>query len=81
MIISLNKFKKEEKPEEIFDIQPTITDQAITPTEGSVFSRGTVRAVTSSIDNNIQPENIKQGVSILGVEGTLTEEEGEDTPD
>ena len=81
MIISLNKFKKEEKPEEIFDIQPTITDQAITPTEGYVFSRGIVRAVTSSIDNNIQPENIKQGVSILGVEGTLSEGSGGDTPD
>ena len=80
MIISLNKFKKEEKPEETFDIQPTITDQAITPTEGSVFISGTVRAVTSSIDNNIQPENIKQGVSILGVEGTLSEGSGGDTP-
>ena len=33
----------------------------------------TVNAVTSSIDSNIQPENIKQGVSILGVEGTLRE--------
>ena len=60
------------KPEEVFDVQPTTTDQTITPTEGSVFSRGTVRAVTSSIDNNIVPENIKEGVSILGVAGTLS---------
>ena len=59
------------KPEETFDIQPTTTDQTITPTEGSVFSRGTVKAVTSSIDNNIQPENIREGVTVLGVEGTL----------
>ena len=60
------------KPEEVFDVQPTTADQTITPTEGSVFSGGTVRAVTSSIDNNIVPENIKQGVSILGVAGTLS---------
>ena len=79
-ILSVEGTLKEEKPEEIFNIQPTITDQAITPTEGSVFISGTVRAVTSSIDNNIQPENIKQGVSILGVEGTLTEGAGGDTP-
>ena len=36
----------------------------------------TVNAVTSSIDSNITPENIKQGVSILGVEGTLREGSG-----
>ena len=30
-----------------------------------------IGAVTSSIDSNIRPENIKQGVSILGVSGTL----------
>ena len=34
----------------------------------------TVNAVTSSIDLNITSENIKQGVSILGVEGILKEE-------
>ena len=63
---------KEEKPEETFDVQPTIAEQTITPTEGSVFSGGTVHAVTSAIDSNIQPENIKEGVSILGVAGTLS---------
>ena len=75
-ILSVEGTLKKEKPEEIFNIQPTTTDQAITPTEGSVFISGTVRAVTSNIDVNIQPENIKQGVSILGVEGTLTEGAG-----
>lgn len=64
---------KEEKPEERFDVQPSITDQTITPSEGKVFSGGTVKAVTSNIDVNIQPENIKEGVSILGVGGTLKE--------
>ena len=64
---------KEEKPEESFNVQPTTAEQTITPTAGSVFSGGTVHAVTSSIDSNIQPENIKEGVSILGVAGTLSE--------
>ena len=64
---------KEEKPEESFNVQPTIAEQTITPTAGSVFSSGTVHAVTSSIDSNIQPGNIKQGVAILGVDGTLEE--------
>ena len=63
---------KGEKPEESFNVQPTTSEQTITPTEGSVFSGGTVHAVTSSIDSNIQPGNIKEGVSILGVAGTLS---------
>ena len=72
---------KEEKPEESFNVQPTTAEQTITPTEGSVFSGGTVHAVTSAIDSNIQPENIKEGVSILGVAGTLSGGSGGDTPD
>ena len=34
-------------------------------------SGGTIAAVNASIDENIIPENIKQGVDILGVTGTL----------
>lgn len=33
-------------------------------------SGGTIAGVTSSIDSNIQSENIKSGVSILGISGT-----------
>ena len=72
---------KEEKPEESFNVQPTTAEQTITPTAGSVFSGGTVHAVTSAIDGNIVPENIKQGVAILGVTGTLSGGSGGDTPD
>ena len=71
-ILGVGGTLKEIKPEESFDVQPTTSDQTITPSEGSVFSGGTVRAVTSEIDNNIVPENIKEGVSILGVAGTLS---------
>ena len=55
----------------------------VTPsTSGQSFTAGidtstvigvvNVDGVTSSIDNNIQPENIKAGVSILGVNGSYT---------
>lgn len=36
---------------------------------------GTIKAVTSSIDENIKAENIKEGISILGITGTLSEGE------
>ena len=77
-ILGVKGTLKEEKPEESFNVQPTIAEQTITPTEGSVFSGGTVHAVTSAIDSNIQPENIKEGVSILGVAGTLSGGGGSD---
>ena len=67
------------KPEEIFDVQPATTDQTITPTAGSVFSSGTVRAVTSDIDVNIASNNIKEGVTILGVAGSLKGEKPEES--
>lgn len=44
-------------------------------------SGGTVKAVDASIDENILPENIKQGVSILGIEGELTPGAGDATSD
>ena len=77
-ILGVEGSHKGVKPEESFNVQPTTSDQTITPTEGSVFSGGTVHAVTSAIDNNIQPENIKEGVSILGVTGTLSGGGGSD---
>ena len=38
------------------------------------YSRLTVQRVTSNIDSNIQPLNIKKGVTILGVEGALEQD-------
>ena len=60
-------------------------DAVITPTtqeqtkEQGYYNSLKVSAVTSAIDSNIIPENIKSGVNVLGVEGTL--EEGIDTSD
>ena len=77
-ILGVGGTLKEVKPEERFNVQPSTEEQTITPQDGYAFSGGTVHAVTSSIDSNIQPENIKQGVAILGIVGTLSESGGGD---
>lgn len=50
-------------------ITPSLSDQQI-PT-GYHNGNGKVRAVTSSVDSNIRTNNIKKGVTILGVTGSL----------
>ena len=60
-------------------VTPTTSQQIITPTSPkNGFTQVTVNAVTSAIDNNIQASNIKNGVTILGVQGTYS---GIDTSD
>lgn len=58
---------------------PKTSSQNITPDSSyNGLSKVTVNAVTSSIDSNIKAENIKKGVSILNVTGTLEESVAED---
>ena len=53
-------------------VTPSTTKQTVNCDSGYVGIRSvTVNPVTSAIDSNIIPANIKKGVSILGVEGTL----------
>lgn len=52
------------------DVTPTTSEQEITATSGKTLRKVTVAAVTASIDANIVAENIKDGVTILGVTGT-----------
>lgn len=53
-------------------IIPTTSQQVITSIDQfHGYSPITVNAVNSSIDANILPANIREGVTILGVEGTL----------
>ena len=57
---------------ESLNITPTTSSQTIIAQTGiDGYSPITVSAVTSSIDTNIQAENIKKNVQILGVTGTL----------
>lgn len=51
-------------------LDPSTASQTVTSSEDGMSSVS-VSAVTSSIDANITAGNIKQGVSILGVNGTL----------
>lgn len=54
-------------------ITPTTSQQTITASGGlDGYSPITVSAVTSSIDANISAENIKNGVTILGVTGNYS---------
>lgn len=59
-------------------VTPSTTSQTITPIEDG-FSTVTVEAVTASIDSDIVAGNIKSGVNILGVSGTVTELAGTTT--
>ena len=53
------------------NVTPTTSAQQITaPTGIDGYSPINVSAVTASIDANILPENIKSGITILGVTGT-----------
>lgn len=55
---------------------PATTAQVVTADEGyDGLSSVTVDAVTAAIDANIQPGNIKKDVSILGVVGTLNDDD------
>lgn len=58
---------------ETITVNPITSQQVIQPRAGkNAITQVTVNAVTSSIDNNIIPSNIKDGVSILGVTGNIS---------
>ena len=51
-------------------VNASYTDVVVTKPSGAYIKKVTVPAVNSSVDSNIQPENIKQNIEILGVVGT-----------
>ena len=59
-------------------VTPTTTEQNFTPPAGKTgFGSVKVRGVTSAIDSDITANNIRSGVNILGVTGTVVELKGE----
>lgn len=61
---------------QIKTVSPSTSVQNITPDSGyDGLSKVTINAVTSAIDSDIKAANIKSGVNILGVTGTLVEAE------
>ena len=53
-------------------VEPSIEEQVITPDDGVfALSSVTVNPVTNNIDENIKADNIKKGISILGIEGIV----------
>ena len=59
-------------------VTPSTTAQTLTPPSGTDgYNTVIASAVTASIDSDIQAGNIKSGINILGVSGTVTELAGE----
>lgn len=63
-------------PTQTKTVAPSTAQQSVTPDSGYSLAEVVVEAVTSSIDSNIIPSNIRQGVNILGVTGTMQEGSG-----
>ncbi len=63
-------------PKQIVTISPTTSEQSVMADVGYKLEQVKVNAVTSDIDSNIQSKNIKQGISILGVQGSLVQSSG-----
>ena len=78
-ILGINGSLIPDKPDQTKTVTPTTEEQIITADNGFELASVTVNAVTSSIDENIIPENIKEGVDILGVSGTFVGEGGGDS--
>ena len=53
------------------NVEPKTKVQIFTPSENEYYDKVNVDGVTSSIDSNIVPENIRNNVEILGVKGTM----------
>lgn len=58
-------------PVEQLTVAPSTATVEYYPSGGYYFDKVTANAVTNEIDSNIQPLNIREGVTILGVEGNL----------
>lgn len=72
---ALSSVTVEATPVEDITIDPSMETKTYSPSDGKFINNVTVNQVTSDVDANIVPENIKQNMSILGVVGTYTGEQ------
>lgn len=63
-----------DKPDQEKVVNPSTQEQVVVGDVGFELAKVTVRAVDSSIDPNIRPENIKLGTTILGVVGNVEQD-------
>lgn len=66
-----------DKPDQMKDVTPSVIPQTIQADVGYELAQVNIAAVDNTIDANILAGNIKTGVTILGVAGTLVEENPE----
>lgn len=77
-ILGVDGTLEQSKLQDEITINPTVTDQEVYPdSDYDAVKKIKVNKVTSEIDSNIIPENIKKDVSILGVLGELEESKGD----
>ena len=60
-----------DKPDQDKSVMPSVEEQVVMADDGYELASVTVGGVTSEIDSNIQAENIRHGVEILGVVGSM----------
>lgn len=64
-----------DKPDQSKVVSPSVEEQVVRADTGYELASVTVGAVTSAIDENIQADNIRYGVEILGVVGSMEQKE------
>lgn len=62
-----------DKPDQVKDVTPSVISQTIQADIGYELTQVNIAAVDNTIDPNILASNIKTGVTILGVAGTVIE--------
>ena len=64
-----------DKPDQSKVVSPSVEEQVVRADTGYELASVTIEGVTSAIDENIQADNIRYGVEILGVVGSMEQKE------
>lgn len=75
IILGVEGDMEPDKPDQSKTVTPTKQEQEVHADHGYELLSVTVEGVTSDIDENIQADNIRYGVDILGVVGTMEQKE------